>query len=155
MEELAGLPGGDAVATNQVLYNLTRRGIEYDLLPVVSTRGIPIMAYSPLEQGRLLALARFSVAARLGASATQVALAWVLRRDGGHRHSEGGDRPMCGRIAPRSTSALARRTWPSSIGRFRRRARRLLWRCFEPALPLRGTLVVRGGVYGAGRDSFV
>ncbi|MGX4643950.1 hypothetical protein [Massilia sp. SYSU DXS3249] len=32
MEELLGLPGGDAVAANQVLYNLTRRGIEFDLV---------------------------------------------------------------------------------------------------------------------------
>ena len=39
--------------TNQVLYNLMRRGIEYDLLPWCRTRGIPVMAYSPLEQGLL------------------------------------------------------------------------------------------------------
>ncbi|OTA40500.1 MAG: oxidoreductase, partial [Symbiobacterium thermophilum] len=81
MEELTGLPGGAAVATNQVLYNLSRRGIEYDLLPWCRERRIPIMAYSPIEQGRILgnpALRR--VAARHGATPAQVALAWLLRQ---------------------------------------------------------------------------
>jgi diketogulonate reductase-like aldo/keto reductase len=83
MEELARLPAGGAVATNQVLYNLTRRGIEYDLLPSSIARGIPIMAYSPIEQGRLLGRAKLkAVAARHGATPAQVALAWVLRKDG-------------------------------------------------------------------------
>ena len=83
MLELGDLPGGDAVATNQVLYNVTRRGIEYDLLPWCERAGIPIMAYSPIEQGRLLThRALAAVAARHGATAAQVALAWVLRRDG-------------------------------------------------------------------------
>lgn len=83
MEELARLPGGGAVATNQVLYNLTRRGIEYDLLPRWLARGVPIMAYSPVEQGRLLGHARLkAVAARHGATPAQVAIAWVLRQDG-------------------------------------------------------------------------
>jgi diketogulonate reductase-like aldo/keto reductase len=82
VEELMGLPGGSAVQTNQVLYNLTRRGIEYDLLPWCRERGLPIMAYSPIEQGRLLnhpGLA--SVAARHDATPAQVALAWLLRQD--------------------------------------------------------------------------
>ena len=81
MEELGALPGG-AVATNQVLYNLARRGIEADLIPWCRARGIPIMAYSPVEQGRILrdrTLAR--VAARHGATPAQVALAWLLRRE--------------------------------------------------------------------------
>jgi diketogulonate reductase-like aldo/keto reductase len=83
MEELVSLPGGDDVATDQVLYNLTRRGIEWDLLPWCPERGIPVMAYSPIEQGRLLddpALHR--VAARHRATPAQVALAWVLRVEG-------------------------------------------------------------------------
>jgi diketogulonate reductase-like aldo/keto reductase len=83
MEELEKLDGGKDVTTNQVLYNLTRRGVEYALLPWCRTRGIPIMAYSPVEQGRLLgnkALRR--VAARQDATPAQVALAWVLRQDG-------------------------------------------------------------------------
>ncbi|HEX6956449.1 MAG TPA: aldo/keto reductase [Ferrovibrio sp.] len=82
MEELAGIPGGDAVATNQVLYNLTRRGIEYDLLPWSRRRHLPVMAYSPIEQGRMLnhtALA--AIAGKHGATQAQVALAWLLRQD--------------------------------------------------------------------------
>ncbi|GFE71438.1 aldo/keto reductase [Chroococcus sp. FPU101] len=54
MVELTHLKGGNAIATNQVLYNLKRRGIEWDLLPWCKERGIPLMAYSPIEQGRLL-----------------------------------------------------------------------------------------------------
>jgi diketogulonate reductase-like aldo/keto reductase len=83
MEELAGLPGGTNAQTNQVLYNLSRRGIEFDLMPWCRTRRIPIMAYSPIEQGRLLKNARLkSIGARHGATPAQIALAWVLRQDG-------------------------------------------------------------------------
>ncbi|MET9554482.1 aldo/keto reductase [Streptomyces sp. NPDC006645] len=83
LRELATLPGGDAIATNQVLYNLTRRGIEYDLLPRCAERGVPVMAYSPVEQGRLLPdPALRAVAGRHDATPAQVALAWVLRRSG-------------------------------------------------------------------------
>jgi diketogulonate reductase-like aldo/keto reductase len=82
MEELVAAGGGDCAA-NQVLYNLTRRGIEFDLLPWQAQRGIPTMAYSPIEQGRL---PHSGVLAEIGAShgATpyQVALAWVLRQEG-------------------------------------------------------------------------
>lgn len=79
MRELLAI-GGDAVATDQVLYNLTRRGIEYDLLPWCRERRIPIMAYSPIEQGRVLAHpAVAAIADEHGATPAQVALAWVLR----------------------------------------------------------------------------
>jgi len=54
MEELERLPDGGQVTANQVLYNLTRRGIEFDLLPWGARRGMPVIAYSPVEQGRLL-----------------------------------------------------------------------------------------------------
>lgn len=83
LEELARLDGGPAVATDQVLYNLTRRGIEYDLMPWCEQRGIPLMAYSPLEQGRLMedpAIRR--IADAHSATPAQIALAWVLRKDG-------------------------------------------------------------------------
>ena len=83
MEELLALPGGERVQTNQVLYNLTRRGSEWDLLKLCRERRIPIMAYSPIEQGRMLrqpALKR--IAERHGATPAQVALAWLLRQDG-------------------------------------------------------------------------
>jgi len=80
MEELERLPGGGQAAANQVLYNLSRRGIEFDLLPWCAQRSLPVIAYSPVEQGRLLgnpALKR--VAQRHAATAAQVALAWALR----------------------------------------------------------------------------
>ena len=83
MQELVKLPGGDKVAANQVLYNLTRRGIEFDLLPWQEKRNIPVMAYSPVEQGNLASADQpglQSVAGRHGATPAQVALAWALRR---------------------------------------------------------------------------
>jgi diketogulonate reductase-like aldo/keto reductase len=80
MEELAGAAGGERCAANQVLYNLARRGIEFDLLPWCAARGIDVMAYSPLDEGTLAAHpALAKVAKRLGSSAAQVALAWLLR----------------------------------------------------------------------------
>lgn len=80
METLVGLPGGEEVQTNQVLYNLTRRGIEWDLLPWCNQRRISVMAYSPIEQGRLLShRALTDVAKRHQVTPTQIALAWVLR----------------------------------------------------------------------------
>jgi diketogulonate reductase-like aldo/keto reductase len=80
MEELVDA-GGGGCATDQILYNLTRRGPELDLLPWLSDRGMPTMAYSPVEQGRLLGHAVLGeIAKRIGASAAQVALAWTLRR---------------------------------------------------------------------------
>jgi diketogulonate reductase-like aldo/keto reductase len=83
MAELVHAHDGAAVATNQVLYNLTRRGIEYDLLPWCRDRGLPVMAYSPIEQGRLLGDSTLqTVAARHGAIPAQVALAWLLGQEG-------------------------------------------------------------------------
>jgi diketogulonate reductase-like aldo/keto reductase len=83
MDELQAVPGGAAVSTNQVLYNLSRRGIEYDLLPWCTQRAIPVMAYSPLEQKRLLDDAGLkAIAARHAATPAQIALAWVLRQQG-------------------------------------------------------------------------
>ncbi|HEY4211307.1 MAG TPA: aldo/keto reductase [Steroidobacteraceae bacterium] len=80
LNELLALRGGEQCATNQILYNLTRRGIEWDLLPWSRQRHMPLMAYSPVEQGRLLSNpALHRVAARHSATAAQVALAWVLR----------------------------------------------------------------------------
>lgn len=83
MEELEALPAGRNVQTNQVLYNLTRRGIEFDLLPWSRERGIPTMAYSPVEQGALGGDRRLkAIAERHGATPAQIALAWVMRDDG-------------------------------------------------------------------------
>lgn len=79
MEELLALQGGNGCAANQVLYNLKRRRIEYDLVPFCSDRSIPIMAYSPIEQGRLLGAAALKeVASRHEATTAQVALSWLM-----------------------------------------------------------------------------
>ncbi|AOY92713.1 aldo/keto reductase [Cupriavidus sp. USMAA2-4] len=83
MQELWAVPGGRDVAANQLLYNLGRRGIEWDLLPWLREHQVPLMAYSPLEQARLLrrpALAGF--ATRHGITPAQAALAWLLARPG-------------------------------------------------------------------------
>jgi diketogulonate reductase-like aldo/keto reductase len=83
MIELWGVPGGDQVQTNQILYNLTRRGPEYELLPWLAQHGIPATAYSPIEQGRLLEYSALqSIAQRHNATPAQLALAWVLQHDG-------------------------------------------------------------------------
>ena len=83
MRELADLPGGAKVQTDQLLYNLTRRGIEHDLLPWLRERRVPVMAYSPIEQGRLAADKRLSkFAARHGMTPAQVALAWLVAQEG-------------------------------------------------------------------------
>lgn len=83
MEQACAAAGGDSIAANQVLYNLARRGIERRLLPWCLDRGIEVMAYSPLEQGRLRARpALEAVARRRGITPAQVALAWTLRNPG-------------------------------------------------------------------------
>jgi diketogulonate reductase-like aldo/keto reductase len=72
--------GGASCATNQILYNVSERGVEFDLLPLLKARHIPTMAYSPLGQGDLPpSKALASIGQRLGATPFQVALAWVLR----------------------------------------------------------------------------
>jgi diketogulonate reductase-like aldo/keto reductase len=79
MEALVGVAGGSAVQTDQVLYNLMRRGAEWDLLPWLRERRIPTMAYSPIEQARLLRNRRLvDFAQRHGITPAQAALAWVL-----------------------------------------------------------------------------
>lgn len=83
MAELLGLDAGASCAANQVKYHLGERGIEWELLPRMQERAIPVMAYSPLGQGGLLRDATLiRVARRLGIAAASVALAWVLRQDG-------------------------------------------------------------------------
>jgi diketogulonate reductase-like aldo/keto reductase len=82
-ERVWARPGGGGIVTNQVLYNLSERGIEWDLLPWCRERSLPLMAYTPLGQGELLGapgLAR--VARRHDATPAQVALAWLLAQDG-------------------------------------------------------------------------
>jgi len=82
MRQLSALPGGADCAANQVLYNLSTRGIEFDLLPWMTENTMPLMAYSPLDEGRLLrhpGLGR--LAKRLGLPPAQLALAFLLSRD--------------------------------------------------------------------------
>jgi len=82
MEELFALAGGRACATDQILYNVNRRAPEFDLIPWMTARNIPVMAYSPLEQTRLPvknALSR--IAAKRNVTPFQVALAWLLRQE--------------------------------------------------------------------------
>jgi diketogulonate reductase-like aldo/keto reductase len=80
MAELGSIAGGEAVETNQVLYNLESRGIDFDLLPAAAKDGVPIMAYSPVGQGGLTSDRRLEkIATRHGVSKAQVALAWTLR----------------------------------------------------------------------------
>jgi diketogulonate reductase-like aldo/keto reductase len=89
MEEASVLPGGEQIATDQVLYNLAHRGIEWDLLPWCRERGIPIMAYSPIEHGSggqrsMLEHPQLKKTARRNlATPAQVALAWLLQQDVG------------------------------------------------------------------------
>ena len=81
MAELAAISPDCAV--NQVLYNLTRRGVEFDLLPWQQQRSIPLMAYSPIEQGMLAEdEALVDIARAHGATPAQVALAWVMDKPG-------------------------------------------------------------------------
>jgi diketogulonate reductase-like aldo/keto reductase len=80
MEQLVAVPGGDHVQTDQALYNLARRGPEYDLVPWCRELGMPLMVYSPVDHGRLLqqpAVRR--MAADKEVTPAQLAIAWVLR----------------------------------------------------------------------------
>lgn len=88
MEQLLRVPGGDACATDQVLYHLGSRGIEHSLIPWLKARSIPVMAYCPLaqagrlRQGLLQSDAVRDVAARNALSPAQVLLGFVLAQDG-------------------------------------------------------------------------
>ncbi|WIM11443.1 aldo/keto reductase [Enhydrobacter sp.] len=82
MAEAARLDGG-LTASNQVLYCLSRRGPEFDLLPWMRARSMPLMAYSPLDQGRLLGKAVLGkLAADVGCTPAQLAIAWLLAQPG-------------------------------------------------------------------------
>lgn len=83
MNALTAIPGGRAVETDQVLYNLARRGIEWNLLPACQRIGLPIMAYSPIEQGRLAGHPVLKgIGRRHRATSTQIALSWVISHPG-------------------------------------------------------------------------
>jgi diketogulonate reductase-like aldo/keto reductase len=116
MRQLSTVSGASGVQTNQLLYNLTRRGIEFDLLPWMRERGMPVMAYSPIEQARLLSNPKLvAFTRRHGMTPSQAALAWLLSRDDVHRHTQGkpararaGETPppLSIRLAPEQLSEL-------------------------------------------------
>lgn len=83
MEHIRTLPGGGTCAADQVLYNLQERGVEYDLIPWCSERGMPVIAYSPMGEGALANDGLLAgIAREHGATPAQIALAWTLRRPG-------------------------------------------------------------------------
>lgn len=82
-EELVRVDDGANCATNQVLYNVTRRGPEFDLIPWMAAHRMSLMAYSPIEQGRLPKSGALQmIGDKHGASTFQIALAWLLRQPG-------------------------------------------------------------------------
>lgn len=82
MQELWSVAGGASIATNQLLYNLMRRGIEWDLQPWCRERGVPLMAYSPIEQSTLTSHPRLvEFARRHGMTPAQAALGWLLAKE--------------------------------------------------------------------------
>lgn len=83
MHGLLAVAGGSACAVNQVYYSLSTRGVEVDLLPWLRSQSMPIMAYSPLDQGALAnSPALANVARRLGVTRSQIALAWLIAQPG-------------------------------------------------------------------------
>jgi diketogulonate reductase-like aldo/keto reductase len=112
MQPLWGATGGPAAQTNQVLYNLGERGIEWDLKPWLRGRWLPVMAYSPFDEGRLLrkpALVAF--AQKHGMSPAQVALAWLLAQDGVIAIPKAGSRKR----VEENAAALARPLSPAQL----------------------------------------
>ncbi len=83
LEELQGVPGGERCAVNQVYFALSERGPQFDLLPWQRAHGMPLMAYSPIDQGRLASDAALqALASRRGLTPAQVALAWLVAQPG-------------------------------------------------------------------------
>ncbi len=81
MQELVSVPNGKNAVTNQVLYNLSRRGVEFDLLPWQRERGITTMAYSPIDQAQLVASRKLTtIASETGATPAQLAIAWLMQK---------------------------------------------------------------------------
>ena len=80
MENLAQIAAKGHIATNQILYNLSRRGPEFDLIPWCENHNIPVMAYSPIEQGRIMKNRDLlDIAGKLNVAPSVLALAWVIR----------------------------------------------------------------------------
>jgi aldehyde reductase len=113
MRSLLAVPGGDAVQTDQVLYNLAHRGVEWDLLPLLRQHRIPAMAYSPLEQGKLLKTRALTVFAKKHEmTPAQVSIAWLLAQEGVIAIPKTGNRKRL----EENAGALARRLTPPHLG---------------------------------------
>jgi diketogulonate reductase-like aldo/keto reductase len=114
------LPVAAAVASDQVLYNVSRRGIEFNLLPAARQRGLNVMAYTPIEQGRILGNAALrDIRGRPPRDAAQVALAWVIRQDGWSAIPRTGSPAHVRENAGALASTCRRGTWRRSIVPFR------------------------------------
>ena len=112
MQSLWQTPGGTTAQTDQVLYNLGRRGIEWDLQPWLRERRVALMAYSPIEQGRLLrqrGLAEFS--RKRSMTPAQAALAWLLAQDGVIAIPKTGQRSRL----EENAGALVHPLWPDDL----------------------------------------
>jgi diketogulonate reductase-like aldo/keto reductase len=79
LQEAWTVPAGRHITTNQILFNLTRRNAEHTVLPWCREHQVPIMAYSPVEQGRLLTKRKLiTIAEKRGATPARIAIAWLL-----------------------------------------------------------------------------
>ena len=125
MQELASVPGGPAVATNRLLYNPSRRSIEWDLLPRLRERRIRVMAYSLIEHARLTVNPKFvEFAGRHSMTSAQASLAWLLAHDDvigipktGHRERlKENIGALAHRLMPAQLAELDR-LFPSPTGR--------------------------------------
>ena len=126
MAELAAVPGGAACASNQVLYNPSRRGIEWDLLPWCRQHGMPVMAYSPIEQGRLPDRRRAgrSRPGSMAAPRSRSRLPGSWRSPASWRSPRPRGSSMSRPTPPHSTWPFRRRTSPPSIASSRRQTRK-------------------------------
>lgn len=83
MSELCSLADGAHCAADQVYYSASRRGVEFDLLPWLQSHRMPLLAYSPFDEGRLLSdRTLLAIGDKHGVSGAQVALAWLLSKPG-------------------------------------------------------------------------
>ncbi len=132
MEELFSVADGENCAVNQVLYNLSRRGIEFDLLPWCQEHKIPVMAYSPIEQGRILQHPELiHVAKAYQATPAQVALAFLLERESVIPIPKTSNLRRCRKIARPSISTISDEDWARLDAAFRHRPRKVPRRCFR------------------------
>ena len=136
MAELLSLPGGNEVQTDQVLYSPSRRAPEFELLPICQELNIPIMAYSPIEQGRILRRPVLrDTAARRDATPAQVAWPGCYARTASAPSRGPAGRITWPRTVRRSTSSWIAMTWPPWTRSSRRPYTRSRSRCSDGTIP--------------------